>query len=54
MLKTNIFRLFRNIYIFDKDNIFDDLDKVYELVRPLAPATIKKQSVAKENSNFKK
>ena len=33
-IKTNLFRLFRNIYIFDKDNIFDDDEKIYEHVRP--------------------
>ena len=34
-LKTNIFRLFRNIYIFHIDNIFDDEKKIYELVNPM-------------------
>ena len=34
-LKTSIFRLYRNIYIFDRDNVFDDENKVYELVKPL-------------------
>ena len=34
-LKTNIFRLYRNIYIFHLDNIFDDENRIYDLVRPL-------------------
>jgi len=34
-MKLNIFRLFRNIYIFDKDNIMDDENRIYELVRPM-------------------
>ena len=48
-LKTNIFRLFRNIYIFDKDNIFDDETKIYELVRSLINKR-KKQEPKKEDN----
>ena len=43
-IKTDVFRLFRNIYIFENDNIFDDEEKIYDFVRPLiehAPTTSK-------------
>lgn len=34
-LKTIIFRLLRNLYIFHEDNIFDDEQKINEMIAPL-------------------
>ena len=34
-LKIAIFRIFRNLYIFDKDNVFDDGEKIGDIFKPL-------------------
>ena len=55
-IKTNIFRLYRNIYIFDRDNVFDDEIKVYELVKPMiaqAPAKKPDPAAKKDESPLK-
>ena len=48
-IKTDVYRLFRNIYVFEKDNVFDDEEKLYEFVIPVI-----EHSMSDRNSIVKK
>ena len=53
-IKMAIFRIFRNIYIFDKDNIFDDGDKIAEIIRPMIAAGKKPDAAQKKEGDLNK